>query len=740
MKFAKGRTQPEPTSRHMAASGVASAALQQSPLLRQQATQLMSIRQGAQPSLLRKQSDGGVSQQVSLDEEEPLQGKFALVQQAALEEEEPLQGKFALVQQAALEEEEPLQGKFATVQQAALEEEEPLQGKFALVQQAALDEEEPLQGKFEPAAVSQRQAASSNNTGMPDQLKGGIERLSGYAMDDVKVHYNSAKPAQMQAHAYAQGTDIHLAPGQDKHLPHEAWHVVQQKQGRVKPTRQLKGKVNINDDAGLEHEADVMGAKALQMKTQDHNISSVAAVSGAANKVKQCADMADVAQRNSLAIQMNGGREAGYYGRDGKKKSRRVIEMEEFGDRNRIHNLDPNKLGAALTEDEPSMKIDTENDIDKKKGIWRPSKEEGTARPEDPPIYQPFRKAFHNTHNVLLSMQSDMTGFDEKDYTARLMEVGSDVKVASVLYKRQLRSFSNGDDVATLKTNYINTLKDLTTTVEALSKEMIRDYKSSDDSLDDFDVDEIEELKSGDGEDIWRQKWWATVQEVNSIVGKAWTVGKANIKTWITKKREKNLPYMKEEMVGDLDYIGSLAKGYKSAPKQYLRFLPQKFDVDANLDAPPLAVYAIKMGKAVDRGSVKGSDIPPLKNFEDAVWEKLFHVPGIDKDDPFEVFIRADNVTDLMTGMQGDKDVESAQKASAFSKRFQAIQDRIWWLRSKNAGHIANLRGPLAAYITGEGVLKQHAAEPANVGEYSYSEKDLTKIELYLKREERREL
>ncbi|MBW1296269.1 DUF4157 domain-containing protein [Aquimarina litoralis] len=117
-----------------------------------------------------------------------------------------------------------------------------------------------------------------NNTGLPDNLKTGIENLSGYSMDDVKVHYNSSKPTQLQAHAYAQGTDIHLAPGQEKHLPHEAWHVVQQKQGRVKPTRQLKSKVFINDDTGLEKEADLMGAKALQkkpsfntkLKLQDH--------------------------------------------------------------------------------------------------------------------------------------------------------------------------------------------------------------------------------------------------------------------------------------------------------------------------------------------------------------------------------------------------------------------------------------------------------------------------------------
>ena len=104
-----------------------------------------------------------------------------------------------------------------------------------------------------------------NNTGLPDQLKSGIEGMSGFSMDDVKVHYNSAKPSQLQAHAYTQGTDIHVAPGQEQHIPHEAWHVVQQKQGRVQPTMQMNGQ-NINDDRGLEKEADVMGAKSMQMK------------------------------------------------------------------------------------------------------------------------------------------------------------------------------------------------------------------------------------------------------------------------------------------------------------------------------------------------------------------------------------------------------------------------------------------------------------------------------------------
>jgi hypothetical protein len=102
---------------------------------------------------------------------------------------------------------------------------------------------------------------------MPDDLKTGIESLSGLSMDHVRVHYDSPQPAQVQAHAYAQGSNIHLASGQERHLPHEAWHVVQQAQGRVQPTMQAQG-VAINDDRGLEQEADVMGAKALQRRSR----------------------------------------------------------------------------------------------------------------------------------------------------------------------------------------------------------------------------------------------------------------------------------------------------------------------------------------------------------------------------------------------------------------------------------------------------------------------------------------
>lgn len=134
--------------------------------------------------------------------------------------------------------------------------------------------EDELQKKAIQRKVAQREEAPApNRTGMPDQLKSGIENLSGMDMSDVRVHTNSAEPRQLNALAYAQGNDIHLGPGQEQHMAHEAWHVVQQRQGRVQATTEVGG-VSVNDSPGLEHEADVMGGKALAQAKSDDELES----------------------------------------------------------------------------------------------------------------------------------------------------------------------------------------------------------------------------------------------------------------------------------------------------------------------------------------------------------------------------------------------------------------------------------------------------------------------------------
>lgn len=109
-----------------------------------------------------------------------------------------------------------------------------------------------------------------NRTGLPDDLKNGMENSTGMDLDLVNVHYDSNKPAEFQSHAYAQGYDIYLASGQEQHLPHELGHVVQQMRGQVQPNSSVGG-MAMNDDVGLESEATWMGDMALQRTSKHDN-------------------------------------------------------------------------------------------------------------------------------------------------------------------------------------------------------------------------------------------------------------------------------------------------------------------------------------------------------------------------------------------------------------------------------------------------------------------------------------
>ena len=179
------------------------------------------------------------------------------------------------------------------------------------------DEDKDIQMKAESKSED-----TPNLTGLPDDLKTGVENLSGYSLNDVRVHYNSPKPAQLQALAYTQGTNIHVAPGQQEHLPHEAWHVVQQMQGRVKPTVQMKG-VPINDDEGLEREADVMGNKGLMKKAIDNSHDNLLQES-------QCKE--NLAQRLTWSEVYTGKRQE--IGLTDAQKPEGVEELDDTVDRN----------------------------------------------------------------------------------------------------------------------------------------------------------------------------------------------------------------------------------------------------------------------------------------------------------------------------------------------------------------------------------------------------------------------
>lgn len=174
-----------------------------------------------------------------------------------------------LLQRVSEEDEDALQGKFETPVQRVGEEDEDdtLQGKFeGALQRVEEDEDEALQMKAD--TIVQQKA---NNTGIPNEVKQKMEDSFGTDFSDVRIHPESSQAPEVGALAYTQGTDIHFAPGQFKPdtsagqqlIGHELAHVIQQAEGRVQPTTEISG-MPVNDNEGLEHEADVLGAQAAR--------------------------------------------------------------------------------------------------------------------------------------------------------------------------------------------------------------------------------------------------------------------------------------------------------------------------------------------------------------------------------------------------------------------------------------------------------------------------------------------
>lgn len=196
--------------------------------------------------------------------EKPAQGKFkSTLQLKKGYGAPPLQFKSNPLQLKGVEEEESLQAKLNPLQlKSAEEEEEPLQQKVNPIQKTAgEEEEEPLQKK------------SDNSNGLPAPVQNQMEGALGADFSNVNIHANSQSATDVGALAYTQGNDVHFAPGQynpesssgQELIGHELTHVVQQREGRVQPTTQAKG-LPVNDDKGLEDEADAGGRKAVQMK------------------------------------------------------------------------------------------------------------------------------------------------------------------------------------------------------------------------------------------------------------------------------------------------------------------------------------------------------------------------------------------------------------------------------------------------------------------------------------------
>ncbi|MCB9234120.1 MAG: DUF4157 domain-containing protein [Bacteroidia bacterium] len=164
------------------------------------------------------------------------------------------------------------------LQRKSIEDEESVQKKEAFgsnlgaAQLKGTEEEESVQKKESGNGESFSPAAESGGSGGLGPVQHKMESAFNSDFSNVNVHENSQKASDIGALAYTQGNDVHFAPGQFKPdtqggqelIGHELTHVVQQRENRVTPTTQTKSDMPVNDDKGLEGEADHMGAKAAR--------------------------------------------------------------------------------------------------------------------------------------------------------------------------------------------------------------------------------------------------------------------------------------------------------------------------------------------------------------------------------------------------------------------------------------------------------------------------------------------
>ena len=150
----------------------------------------------------------------------------------------------------------------------------PFQFKSASIEEA-MEEDAGIESKIKADPVSAPSNQLSNSTGLPLAVQAKMEGAMDADFSNVNIHKDSQSASEVGALAYAQGNEVHFAPGQynpessagQELIGHELAHVVQQRQGRVQPTTQAKG-LPVNDDKGLEAEADEMGRNAVQMKVE----------------------------------------------------------------------------------------------------------------------------------------------------------------------------------------------------------------------------------------------------------------------------------------------------------------------------------------------------------------------------------------------------------------------------------------------------------------------------------------
>jgi hypothetical protein len=298
------------------------------------------------------------------------------------------------------------------------------------------------------------------------------------------------------------------------------------------------------------------------------------------------------------------------------------------------------------------------------------------VRPEDAPVLESFKRIYNRLESWTIFIRTNHPELsDEFDSEFEVDEQRKtwleQIKTTGDDYKREFRDITDADPEE-MRRRYREVLATIERDVNALVHRIAAWYKTR--MQDPRSIEEIIEDVHRQGTELWRAAWRRAILQVNRVLARLWPPAKRETEAWVAQLRLRYPGQDLEGSISELDYIGSLASGFKSPPKQNIRFNPEKFDVDGFIVAPPLAKYAkfIMVPPAKPRhGNIfvlgTPTDIVPLITFARAVETELdARVEGYaaSSDDPFDVAIKTE-------------DLPEQQRGSAATERLYGLRETL---------------------------------------------------------------
>jgi len=541
----------------------------------------------------------------------------------------------------------------------------------------------------QPDVLATIASHGTQGTASPLPYLDEIQRSFGHHdMRGVETHQGgdaSLAARALGADAFATGNQVAFDGAPSLHTAaHEAAHVVQQRRGV-----HLAGGIDGGDDQ-YERHADQVADRVVRGESAEGLLDQLAPTAGGGAPIQRhrgkwlaCGLLAlggvpaligGVVTGSIPLVVLGGLSLLGSIGLgvSARRDDRRDATIGQFGNQHRDLDIDPDHEGEG-----------------------------GQPRPDDAPIVSEFRPVYNQLQNWKMVIQTRhpewydefiaefFDGEDQRDF-------GADVKNATKAYKTQFRNLNN--DPQQVSDTYRNAIAQIQTDIQQLIDRITLWYagktgQGGDDveqGLLGDDHQRINDEVHDRGTETWRQRWQQSIVRVNSTLARMWPASKARLRDWVDTEKDNpdNAAADMTGPIGELDYIGSLAKGVKGPPKQHIRFDPDNFDVDANLRAPPLSNYAMQVkGKVPDRQRIFGraSEIPPLLEIADEMHQELVQIPGIvdDDDDKFDIALEASD-----TPQQAATSEANAKLWQLRQHQPQQFQEAVEELR--NAGFLTD--------------------------------------------------